>query len=51
MKEPSFLEDLRSLPDPKTGGGEGKYKNNYRIGIWETFDKKGNLLLSEKYSK
>ena len=29
----------------------GKYKGNRRIGVWETFDKNGKLLLSEIYSK
>ena len=30
---------------------KGKYKNNQRIGIWETYDKRGKLLLTEEYSK
>ena len=29
----------------------GKYKNKHRTGVWETFDEKGNLLISEEYSK
>ena len=28
---------------------KGKYKNNHRVGIWNTFDKKGKLVLSEEY--
>ena len=28
---------------------KGKYKNNHRTGTWETFDKRGKLLLSEIY--
>ena len=30
---------------------KGKYKQNYRIGTWETFDRKGNLIHSEDYKK
>ena len=30
---------------------KGKYENNQRIGIWETYDKRGKLLLTEEYSK
>ena len=30
---------------------KGKYKNNQRIGIWETYDKRGKLLLSEEFAK
>jgi len=30
---------------------KGKYKNNQRVGIWETYDKRGKLLLTEEYSK
>jgi len=28
---------------------KGKYENNYRIGIWKTYDKKGKLLLTEEF--
>ena len=28
---------------------KGKYQNNYRIGKWETYDKKGKLILIENY--
>tara|TARA_B100000029_G_C17432235_1_gene908292 strand:- start:620 stop:916 length:297 start_codon:yes stop_codon:yes gene_type:complete len=27
----------------------GQYKNNKRIGIWSTYDRKGKLILTEKY--
>lgn len=27
----------------------GQYKNNKRIGIWNTFDKKGKVILTEQY--
>ena len=27
----------------------GKYKNNKRIGTWNTFDKKGRIVLSEDF--
>ena len=27
----------------------GKYKKNRRVGIWETYDRKGKLLLMEEY--
>ena len=29
----------------------GKYNQNYRIGKWETFDRRGNLIHSEEHSK
>ena len=29
----------------------GKYKSNKRVGIWKTFDKKGNIILSENFKK
>ncbi len=28
---------------------KGKYKDNYRVGEWITFDPKGKVLLSETY--
>jgi len=28
---------------------KGKYKNSKRIGTWKTFDKKGNIVLSEDF--
>jgi len=29
----------------------GKYEENHRVGTWETYDKKGKLLLTEEFSK
>ena len=29
--------------------GRGQYKNNKRIGLWNTFDKKGKIILTEQY--
>ena len=30
---------------------KGKYEENHRVGTWETYDKKGKLLLTEEFSK
>ena len=30
---------------------KGEFLNNHRIGVWENYDKNGNLILMENYNK
>ena len=48
-KNGELAGNLTSYWENGTIHTRGKYKGNKRIGTWNTFDKKGNIILSEDF--